>query len=550
MESLEPITQADQAPFCVEMLRRVNMQREQDYLCDITVVAKEGNEFRAHRNVLSAASQFFVRLLQTEMKEREERIIRFEEMSASILGKVLEFIYTGTVEVDDVQNAQDLIMAADYLLLVGLKTAAGRVIEREMTNSNCISTFYFAKKYRCEELEGKSRKFIRDNFIDVAKSDEFLNLESQEVEDWISDDEICIEDEDDVLTIIQKWIGDEDGDRKAKFSELFAHLRLAYISREFLLELMKDEQIKAKPCCQKKILDTILSNEDEVMQSPRRRVKTHAIVVRRGKYTICYLPEEDVWKPLAVGQSKDSDNKRHFSRKVPMITFHNQWYIENCSRQTERYDPEFDSWSVLKDFTLYDGQVVVRGQMYRVSGSPVTVAKRSMGSWKNIHSSQMKGRSTACILAVDNFIYVVGGFGRHFARFDTVQNKWEKLADMKEEKSRPLGVASRGKIFVADTPSASCAVYSIDTNEWQLIADLSNSIFYHTFRTMLFVNGTLYVVGGDNNNCCVVQSYDPAMNQRIKKTSIPEEMIPEEEQGHFVVTSCALKVSRKVLTGS
>lgn len=99
MESLEPITQADRAPFCVEMLRRLNVQREQDYLCDVTIVAKEGNEFRAHRNVLSAASQVFEKVLQTEMKEKEERTVRFEEMSELILVKVLEFIYTGTVEI-------------------------------------------------------------------------------------------------------------------------------------------------------------------------------------------------------------------------------------------------------------------------------------------------------------------------------------------------------------------------------------------------------------------------------------------------------------------
>ena len=33
-----------------------------------------------------------------------------------------------------------------------------------------------------------------------------------------------------------------------------------------------------------------------------------------------------------------------------------------------------------------------------------------MGSWKNIHSRlEWRGRSNACILAVDNSIYVVGG---------------------------------------------------------------------------------------------------------------------------------------------
>ena len=56
---LEPISEAEQSSFCVEMMKRLNMQRRQNYLCDITLVAKEGNEFKAHRNVISAASPFF-----------------------------------------------------------------------------------------------------------------------------------------------------------------------------------------------------------------------------------------------------------------------------------------------------------------------------------------------------------------------------------------------------------------------------------------------------------------------------------------------------------
>ena len=98
---LEPISEAEQSSFCVELMKRLNMQRQQSYFCNITLVAKEGNEFKAHRNVLSAASPFFSKLLQSEMKEEEEGVIRFEEISKSILSDVLEFIYTGSVEVDE-----------------------------------------------------------------------------------------------------------------------------------------------------------------------------------------------------------------------------------------------------------------------------------------------------------------------------------------------------------------------------------------------------------------------------------------------------------------
>lgn len=49
------------------------------------MVAKEGKEFRAHRNVLSAVSPLFWKLLKSDMKEKEQGIIRFEEISESIL---------------------------------------------------------------------------------------------------------------------------------------------------------------------------------------------------------------------------------------------------------------------------------------------------------------------------------------------------------------------------------------------------------------------------------------------------------------------------------
>ena len=99
MEDLQPISAAEQADFCVELVKRLNMQRKQDHLCDITLVTKDDKEFEAHRNVLSAATPFFHKLLHSDMKENRDGIARFEEISGSIMEDVLEFIYTGRVEV-------------------------------------------------------------------------------------------------------------------------------------------------------------------------------------------------------------------------------------------------------------------------------------------------------------------------------------------------------------------------------------------------------------------------------------------------------------------
>ena len=296
MEDLEPIRVAEQSSFCVELLRRLNMQRGETYLCDITLVAKEGTEFRAHKNVLSAVSPFFVKLLKTDMKEKEEGVIRFEEMSESILADVLDFIYTGSIKMKDKETAKELIFAAEYLLLLSLKTRAGRFLEKQLTSTNCISTLRFAQKYRCDELVDKCTKFIHDNFASVAVSDEFLNSEAGEVEKWISSENICVLDEEDVFRIILTWIEHDISKRKAEFERLFRHVRLASLSRDYLLNVVTNELVVENVSCSRQVVDAIklvmTASEDTLVQSTRR-IETHAIVVRGGKHSYCYLPEKD-----------------------------------------------------------------------------------------------------------------------------------------------------------------------------------------------------------------------------------------------------------------
>lgn len=160
----------------------------------------------------------------------------------------------------------------------------------------------------------------------------------------------------------------------------------------------------------------------------------------------------------------------------------------------------------------------------------------------------MEWRHGACVLSADNSIYVIGGnkIGSgalsKVERFDTVHNKWEEVADMQQARSRPFGVASQGKIFVAGE-GKSCEVYSISANEWQLIGDSSFSRYE---GRMLCVNGTLYVVGSSRYDYAV-DSYDPTLNKWTRKTSIPVERIPEKERKNLGFTCCALRVSKTVL---
>ena len=565
--------EAEQNSFCVELLKRLNLQRNQNYLCDVTLVAKEGNEFRAHKNVLSAASPFFVKLLQSEMREKDEGVIRFEDISELIIADVLEFIYTGSVEINET-NAKALIIAAEYLLIEGLKTKSGRFLEQQITSSNCISTLRFAEKYRCEELVANSTKFILDNFASVAESEEFLNQKAEEVEKWISNDEIRLAAEEDVLRIILNWIEHNKSERKRKFKMLFGQVRLVLLSRDSLLTVVTHELVRQDSECLTKVLDAIdvvrTASEDIINQSPRKRLETQAIVVGGGKYLLCYLPllpEKEAWKTMSC-LTEEQQNLSHSTR---MINFHEQLYAIR-GYHAQRYDPVFDIWATLRLDIPYRTEYVgvCRGQLYAINiddnettGRTSTVKKFDVesNSWQAVHSSSWGCRYDSCIVAAGNCLYVLGGgTTRSYSnqecvtvseRFDIIGHQWEKIADMQQGRAYAFGVAFQGKIFVAGGKDRSrkelnsCEVYNITTDEWQFVGSLNVP---RSHGSMLCVNGTIYVLGGSlprYEYVYTVEVYDPVGNKWTQKTTIPVERIPEKERSSF--SGCALKLSRGVL---
>ena len=563
MEDLQPISDVGQAAFCVELAKRLNMMRRQDHLCDMTLATKDGKEFKAHRNVLSAASPFFFKLFQSDMKENREGIVRFEEISGAVMEDVLEFIYTGSVEVTQ-ENCKDLIAVADYLVIPGLKKLSGQFVEQQITKSNCISTFYFAEMYQCDELITNTRKFIHANFASVAEMDEFLNLEAKEVEKWISSDEISVVVEADMFKIVLKWIEQDKSERKASFKQLFRHVRLAFLSRDFLLDVVTNELVEENSDCYKLISKAIkmsgFSSEDDSPQSPRQGLETRTIVAYGGKYTFCYLPEKDKWRRLADGLSETNE----FSQ---VINYRDQLFAFSSDVEAERYDPVFDCWSTLDHLQLPTEDpakvAVVRGEIYSIeinTSSKKSTIKRfdvERCSWQTVLSSHEGYRKHSCVVAAGNHLYVCGGrleddfeFLTKAERFDTVENKWQEIANMQQARAYACGVTTEGKIFVAggrkdwESVLKTCEMYNISTNEWQFIGNLKVP---REDGSMVCLKGTLYVLGGVDSYERIllnVECYDPTEDKWIKKTAIPVEMIADI---HDAFTGCVLKLSKGVL---
>ena len=559
-----PISAAEQTAFCVELLKRLNVQRKQDYLCDITLVTNDDRELKAHRNVLSAASSFFCKLLQSDMKENREGIIRFEEISGSVLEDVLEFIYTGTVAVTQ-ENAKELIVAGNYLIIPSLKTVSGRFLEAEMSDSNCISTFYFAEKYDCVELIGNSMKFIHENFASVGEMDEFLSLEAREVTRWISSGKIAVGAEVDVFKIIVQWVEHNKSERKAYFEELFGHVRLDFLSRDCLQDVVTNELVRDSAVCLRLTVDAIVkmatfTNEDDLPQSPRKGMETRVILACGGKFTFCFIPEKNQWKRLPDGSTERN-------QKTQMLTFRDQLYTFKDFSKAEKYDPVFDGWSKsdLRDVSADSAIVtVVKGDIYAIEvNKPVgksTIKRYNVErcTWQTVVESPQGCRNGSCVIVGDSYLYLLGGstpgnasYVSKAERFNIAETQWEEIADMQQGRGGAFGVASEEKIFVAgglnekNKVTKKCEMYNVSTNEWQFIGSLNT---WRVYGSMVCLNGTCFVLGGTKNNrdrLLSVECYDSAQDKWIEKASIPVERCAPGSKNTF--TGCVMKLSRGVL---
>ena len=567
---------------------------------DFTLILKHGQEMRVSRNEIAAASDFFSTLLNSDMRENKEGIVLLQHITEACMRDVLKFVRSGSVEITTPENAKELIEVAEYLLLDRLKTFSEKYLVQEtLTSSNCMSIYYFAEQYRCQELTMKTRQFILSNFAAVTESQDFLCLDNQQVVEWICRDDVAVSTEDVIFKVIVRWIQHSKSERKGKFEELFRYVRLSFISRDYLLsDVLANDLVSGCSNCLKLAKDAVEGKCS--FQSPRIFFDTH-LVVYMGKETFCYEPDGDKWYKLADTHLTytNTNTNPYCPGPYKMCSCQGKLYVfpnsaNVCHKKAEKFDPSLNGWTT---FDYQTGQAsrqtfglaVVRGQLFAVHNDPsewvrtrsnaflprhfmtsFCVSKYNFKSntWTVVHCNRHKpvAARDACIIAMDRYLYVIGGLmltdldsisppyridttSLHSGMRDGGNLSWDRITEMKKPRTGACGTAAHGKIFIAGglvrggCYCVSCEVYNIEADEWQLIASLNSP---RIFGSMVYLKGILYVVGGrgHDQNCdkrvMAVESYDFEEKKWKEKTKLPINKTSPE----WKYDSCTLCIPR------
>ena len=552
-------------------MKRIDYQRKNEQFCDVILEVGSGDDqarLKAHRVVLCAASPFFNNALNSDMKEKKEGVIRLEETSKAVMEEVLEYLYTGQVEIHE-DNAFDLLEIADFLVVPSLKKLTCDFVLRNLSPSNCIDAYYTAVKYQSPELEEEAKNFIFEDFMDVTESAEFQNLSVTEIEEWISSDYITVNGEYDVFQVIVKWLEHDESRKQESFFKLFCRVRLLYMSRHDILNLILPHPlVKDSTACTELALDVMKelsygTEECFFAQPPRRCLSEHedVIVACGQKETLCYLPSEDKWYKLAdLAKLLPPPHRNQFVQSS-MSACHGKLYItgsedDDYNLVAQRYDPLANSWAPLAPFSdeippNFPVVVNFQGFLYTFGGWLVRKYNPDSNLWHDVPSLNIT-RSGICAVADHNSLYAIGGYAQDaicdvVEVFDPGRNSWSRIASTPCKRMFACGAVVKSRVFVFGgfgteaSDSKLMEVYNPATNTWSSVHCMSAPKYIYncvSFKGRIFVLGMKQGISQTSS----LKVYDVDKNKWGSCSNVPD--------GIQVFTIAPLRIPYKVLEAS
>ena len=553
--SSEPIMDTGTQHFCVEVMKRIHIERKNGQFCDLILEVGSGDEkarLKAHRNILSAASPFFYKALNSNMREKIEGVIRLEETSKAITEGVLDYIYTGYVSVSE-ENVFELFAKADYFDLPALKSFLSNFILENLSLSNCVVAYFCASKYQCEQLIRGTRAYIQSNFLSVAETEGFLALSCEQVKEWISSDEIIVDAEENVFEVVLRWSERNESRKRENFRDLFRHIRFVHMSRDYLFQvILSHPLVRDNVECSSVVLNAMKSAFDGTdnslfSQAPRNCLKTHEDVIAACGETqvFCYLPDDKVWYELpevtpmyGLNSSYRSVSVCHGKLYVVMGLEDNLFYGEEPIK-VEHFDPSLGLWNKLNipDEVVYScAAVTMQGFLYVVGvkignlfqSRTVQKFNPDTNQWHEVSSRRnpRSGVRGVCAVTDGSYLYAIGGtdeteqYLNIVERFDPRKNTWKNLPPMLARRAYAGGAATKQRLFVFgglhqhSRDSDSCEVFDPATDMWSSIPSQfirSQPTSAVSFKGKIYVFTALDDAGSNESEN--FQVYDADQNQ-------------------------------------
>ncbi len=456
--------------------------RKNEIFYDLHVQDLSGEVIHAHKVILLNLGSKFQKAFY-DKKGSKVQVIKLRT-SHDAARELVNYAYTGNCNINRNNVSELMALGKDYGIK-GLLKLGGDFMVSELTHSNALEMYKFAKEFFCPELMDYVKRFILQNFLRINSGTRgFGDCPTHDLEDFVKDDELNSSEEM-LFEAIEDWVG-QDKARHEALASLVKHVRFtlmqpAYFESKVELSPIAQQKPAAKPIAQAKSFFLRLS---------RARASTISRLLQARIYQKFRIPNEIVF---AIGG----------------------WSADPNGPTTciETFDIRASRWHNMKFFALapraYHGLAAVHNKIYLFGGydgdeyfSAVTMYDPCTNVWEE-RAPMYHARCYVSATVLDGKIYAIGGFnGRtrlsSVECYDPKSNTWSLLPHMRLIRSDACAVAFAGKIYVIGGFTGqeildSVEVFDPHTNEWSFGPRL-NSV--RSGVKAVIYQQKIYVLGG------------------------------------------------------
>ncbi|KAL3859125.1 hypothetical protein ACJMK2_009357 [Sinanodonta woodiana] len=473
-------------------------------LADVTIVVS-GKVFPCHKVVLSAMSPYFQAMFTHDMRESRDGIVTLYDVDSDIFESLLKFMYLG-MDVVRVDNAESIFRASSLLHILCLQSRCEQYLLNQVSHGNCIGIWKIAKMHNCDHLAKKSFFTIIENFAQVVSTDEFEQLDVDDLISIIEREELAVKSEESVCDAVVTWIKADLDSRRRHVGRLLEVMRLPLVSSDFLFHLFDDE-------C---FAEVSFRNNAFVMEA----FKFHSCPAQRPHFTTKRASQrrngsrDDVF--IFIGGLLKTMPRFHTTKEVMCYSLQQKkwFYLPPLP-----YDPGYE-FAVCS----YGADIFVSGGWLKLQGMLQYNVQKNM--WK-IGTSMANGRCSHVMVALKNSIYVIGGRDRKTPAVTGVEEynlqtcEWRHVGDLLIG-IRSMSASALGeKLFVfggitnSERDTDAIQVFDTRSETSSIIGDLpfscrlSRSIGFDDHVFIILPDGRIIRFDGTTN----WKSYDDAKSE-------------------------------------
>ncbi|XP_071959095.1 kelch-like protein 12 isoform X2 [Antedon mediterranea] len=507
----------------LNILSVLDTYRKEGRMCDV-VLCCEGHSIPAHRVVLMSFSAYFEAMFNSNMSESSQSSITIHSIVPSALDALIEFAYTGNILINE-NNAQDILVGSSMLQITTVTQTCSQFIQSQLVSDNAIGIHFFAKMYSCTELLKAADWLITKNFVKVAQSNEFLELDSEKLKKLLNDTSVRMILGERIVAGISQWFRYDPQNRRDGLQDIIEYLKLQgphpHLMNNVNFDLCDVEDQEMVDIYQ---IHTGLLAIGGVCEG--LTLSSNLFYAGEGTGGWCTVtPSSVTLAPLNQARST-----------FGIATDGSDVYVA-----VEYYENISNSWKLLTPLqeprngcqaAMINNMLLVAGGLNNDYLKSVEMYKVDRETWCYVQPMNFH-RGFFAVDVIGGMVYAAGGTGGQpgcndylstVERYDSGHDKWTALPEMNEARGN-LSCAVLNRCFYAIGGFNGHFLKTVErldprTNRWVSVASLRN---YRSSSTSAILDGTIYTIGGFDSRHVVytVEKYDPVADCWLKCDALP-----------------------------